>query len=676
MNISIAYISNEIIDFLKTHFEPSHVHALLQHLAIAEFDYQSSLNPKFTAELIAKSRAKDDALLLLSKYIGYDTWQDTEIEINVLFKDIFADFWKNDDNIIAQNLFNVLHLIEPRLNAISAASSYQESWEKLGNRFEEDFIHKDLSSAAGDMWIQLFEQQRSFENIPEKHQKVDYVVEFPYLLNDKKGLWIEVDGEIHETEAQKIIDNQRNNYAIFNQWLPVWRIKTEDFNLIHRQIAPLQQLLQHDYFRRLAQNYRHALTNTDLGLDALQVLLSPVAIARIHKALITCLLDGYLTLEHRIWRIAILEQDVPCGYLAIEFFKNLCHKVFELEGENRSLPDIQVTIITTRKYEYARLNKNIPKQFISEYIEKEPTQNSKQPFDVLIDMSVLQRKGWNLVGNYHIVANTKIIIRSSFRANSFVTEIENYSQKKTQNTLQNEIQNNVLDITNLINLANFSNLFANENFINKNFTNNYENNLIANLLEISKINTTIFQNYFVEEIEISPKNIDKNTSLISIFKQQYKNLFENSFENHVIIPNQLFLQLSNTALLLQLELLQTQSHDSSSNQNDNQNYKQPLYKLWAAFALLVQVGNSTEFQVEKLLNLAEKQLFESFYELKLADFEVFDKFYKDFSAKIIHYIQPQNQSKIASILQNSYYQIEILPHITWLKGFKELVYAD
>lgn len=648
MTLSIAYISYEIVNFLKLHFEESHVNSLLQHLTIAEFDWQSSLNPKLEAE----STAKNDALLLLSKYIGYDTWQDTEIEINVLFKDIFADFWKNDDNIIAQNLFNVLHLIEPRLNAISAASSYQESWEKLGNRFEQDFIHKDLSSAAGDMWIQLFEQQRSFENMPEKYQKVDYVIEFPYLLNNKKGLWIEVDGEIHETESQKTIDNLRNNYAVFNHWLPVWRIKTEDFNLIHRQIAPLQQLLQHDYFRRLAQNYRHALTNTDVGLDALQILLSPVAIARIHKALITCLLDGFLSLEHRIWRIAILEQDVPCGYLAIEFFKNLCHKIFELEGENRSLPDIQVTIITTRKYEYARLNKNIPKKFISEYIEKEVAKNSEQPFDVFIDMSVLQRKGWNLVGNYNIIANTKIIIRSSFRANSFVTEIKN------------DTQNNNLDIINSINLATFSNLFASKNFTNKDFKNNSENNLIANLLKISKVNTSVLQNYFVKEIEISPKNTDKNISLISIFKQQYKNLFE----NNVIIPNQLFLQLSNTALLLQLELLQIQ--------NDNQNYKQPLYKLWAAFALLVQVGNSTELQVEKLLNLAEKQLFEGFYELQLTDFEVFDKFYKDFSAKIIHYIQPQNQSKIASILQNSYSQIEILPHITWLKDFKELVYAD
>ena len=55
-------------------------------------------------------------------------------------------------------------------------------------------------------------------------------------------------------------------------------------------------------------------------------------------------------------------------------------------------------------------------------------------------MSVLQRKGWNLVGNYHIVANTKIIIRSSFRANSFVAEIENKLQNNSQNKLQNDPQ--------------------------------------------------------------------------------------------------------------------------------------------------------------------------------------------------------------------------------------------
>ena len=629
MYFHAAYISPKTIDLLKTNFDKNIVDALLLNLTTSEISYLTNLKP----ENLIISKTKDDALILLDSYVGNHYWQDLEQEITEVLNETFADFWKNDANLIAQTLFNALHLIEPRLNAISAAASYKESWEKLGSRFEEDFIHKDLSLAAGDFWIQLFEQQREFEEMPEKLQKVDYVLEFPYLIDNKKGLWIEVDGEIHDSEPQKSIDIQRNNFANFNHWLPVWRIKTEDFNMIHRQIVPLQKLMQHDYFRRLSQNYRQTLTNTEIGLDALQILLSPVAIARIHKILIYSLLQGFLHLEHRVWRIAIIEQDIPCGHLAIESFKVLCQKIFALESENRNLPDIRLTVITTRKYEYAKLNKNISKSFIVEYVEK-PFES--QPFDLLIDMSVLQRKGWNLVGNYTILATTKFVIRSSFRTNLTL----NFTEKEYKSTEK------------LTNLANFNILFTKKTNKSDIFTNN--------LLNILNNNTKILENYYQEILQI-PINLSQNlqansNNFIDLFHKQYEQIFVPKITNY-----QIFLQISNTVLLLQLTENYIQTNVKTI----------ALYKIWAAFALFIQVGNKSELNTEKLLSLAERQLFEGFYELQVIDFQIFNNFYGDYSAKILQFVKSENQVIIKNILQKNYDDLQILPHLTWLKEFEK-----
>jgi very-short-patch-repair endonuclease len=383
------------------------IEALLHLLATAEVEITRY-------ETQQKLLAEDNTLNLLHNLLHKDVCQEPSEELQAIFEQVFGNFWEQNEATTA--VLQALHLIEPRLNAISAASAYVESWEKLGSRFELDFISKDLPLAAGDFWIQLFEQQRTFDAMPEKQQAVDYVLEFPYPMQDAKGLWIEIDGDLHQTEIQQQLDKQRDSYALAENWLPVWRIKTDDFNLIHRQVEPLKKLANEDYFRRLAQNYRQPLSNTEIGLDALQYVLSPVGIARIQASLVQCLFNGTLNLDSPLWRIAIFEQDVPCAFLAIEDFKILCTQLFDFEGNNRKLPNIELTLITTRRYEYAklqRLNKVAHKYFIADFQTEKPF--IMQPYDLLIDIGILQRRGWNLAGAYNIAAKCKITLRSSFR---------------------------------------------------------------------------------------------------------------------------------------------------------------------------------------------------------------------------------------------------------------------
>jgi len=248
----------------------------------------------------------------------------------------------------------------------------------------------------------------------------------------------------------------------------------------------------------------------------------------------------------------------------------------------------------------------------------------------LIDVSMLQRKGWNLVGAYTIYAHTKVVLRSSFRT---ITTPITTKNKENQP----------------INLAHFSGLLTGADFV-------------QNLLKISTIQVTILQNYYLNILKVPTKTREQKSEqgysaaeYIQLFDQHYAAVFT---KDTVVTPT-LFLQLGNSALLLQC-----------------QTPTQPIYKLWVAFALFVQVGNGTALQVDKLVKLAEEQLFESFYEFQFTDFELFDTFYKQFSAKILQFMAPQYQHTISTSLQNIYKQLEIVPHSTWLKSFRERMYAD
>lgn len=599
-SFAFAYLLPTVSQLLKKHFQPEIVEALLQFVAMTEVSWQINQ--------ATKPVANDTIFYLLENYLGHKVLQNPENELVEIMQSKFADFWEQDEATLAQLLFNALHIIEPRLNAISAAAAFQESWEKLGTRFEQDFIHKDLPLAAGDYWIQLFEQQKTFENLPEPSQKVDYVLQFPYKIEEKRGLWIEIDGELHNTEKQKAIDEQRNNYALQQNWLSVWRIKTIDFNLIHRQIVPLQYLMQQDYFQCLKQNYKHPLTNTETGLDALQVLLSPVAVAKIHKILINSILQGVLSLQHRVWHIAILEQDVPCANLAIETFTQLVQQIFDLEGENRSLPNIELTIITTRKYEYARLNKNINKTFIGEYIEKP---FARQPFDLLIDMAILQRKSWNLAGNYTILAQTKVTVRSSFSSAADLPQ-KTYLPIALQHFLPTILQKQ-------------------------------NNTFLQNLVKNSLNNSQLCQNNYFTVLQIA----DNQTINEQLFLAQYENLLAKN--NRQIID---FQDLVNSAILHQLTV------NTSA-----------IHKIWLSFALIALHFNHTNTIADKLLAFIENQLFEGFYECHFDNYQVFKNFYDTYTQKLLTHIAPINHATVKNLVEKQQEKLQIIPHINWLKGF-------
>lgn len=323
------------------------------------------------------------------------------------------------DETLLYKLYRALHIIDPDLRDSNIEKKNLITWENLGSRFEEDFLYRQLPTYASQMWVQLFESQREIENLLRfstttedevdkyingtinvfNEQRLDFSLEFPYKINNQRGIVVEIDGSQHEEATQRLIDNDRDNATEKAKWARVLRIKTSEWGNIERKINSIKQLEKEEYFKTLKQNFDEPLYCEKEGLTALELCLIPFAVARIQKTLIHLLLDGKLDINATEWNISVIEQDIPCANLAIEDFKVHINSLFALKGENTKLPNINIFIDSNKRF----LNSNF-------YPQSKIDRNKK--YDLLIDISILQRSELTSFEN-NINAQTKVLIRSA-----------------------------------------------------------------------------------------------------------------------------------------------------------------------------------------------------------------------------------------------------------------------
>ena len=79
----------------------------------------------------------------------------------------------------------------------------------------------------------------------------------------------------------------------------------------------------------------------EVGRAALLLVLTPIAIARIQWVLNWAFMKGKLNLDQPIIKIAIVEEDIPCAFLALwDYLKTLNH-LKSLAGIESSFPKYQ-----------------------------------------------------------------------------------------------------------------------------------------------------------------------------------------------------------------------------------------------------------------------------------------------------------------------------------------------
>lgn len=337
-----------------------------------------------------------DFLVSKSSFLSFDDENESSIVIN------YNKLSDESKDLI----FRSLHLIEPRLEINTQKNNYQQSWEKLGSSFEENFVYNDLPitlGSNGQAFIQLLDSQRSLLNIVKstqdlekiqpsvknnfEEQRTDFSIEFPYYAKDKpKGIVIEIDGPQHNVGDQLYLDTERDKIVAEMGWHNTLRIKTSEFSstqFVNKIKTILIPAINNEYVKNCIDNFKKPIWSDEIGTEIIQLCLIPFGVARIQKTFIEAVAHAKLENGNDVWKIAVLERDIPCGQLAIDDLLKLINSINELNTNPLELPKIELSIFSTNEFLCSNFQISTAKP-IDSFSENDF-------YDLVIDISILER---------------------------------------------------------------------------------------------------------------------------------------------------------------------------------------------------------------------------------------------------------------------------------------------
>ncbi len=321
------------------------------------------------------------------------------------------------------SIWTALHIIDTTTNCDDANKI------KLGSpnsTFERWFI-SDCLNGQNAFLRQILQQQRTLTSIclAEQQQgfkgsRVDFSVECPYyfydripeyywkkdfILKRRHGFIIEIDGApYHELAAQRIHDENRDEAINLSKWR-VHRVSSA--NKERDSINAISTLLESPFVQTIKANFDFS--NEERYLFT-QIALSPIAIARIQKILVRYLISlGNSLNEKNNYKIAIIERDIPCGYLAVADLNEQIKNLYELKGENQ-IPKIETKVFNDSVYSISPLH-------LHEVFPSANLNLSENDFDLIIDISILRREGIFLDDSKFITDKTIVLRTTHYQEN-------------------------------------------------------------------------------------------------------------------------------------------------------------------------------------------------------------------------------------------------------------------
>ncbi len=306
--------------------------------------------------------------------------------------------YKSKHKIHKDDINEALHIIDPRFDT----DNY--NGDMLESSFEKDFVSRYLAGTESKYLIQILEPQRplsSIVNIPgqrfSKDQRVDFVLEIPYG-DSKTGFIFELDGvPYHSNIFHKLRDGRRDRLTSSNGYDTYRLEQLKDYSFLSNWE---QEATLNKYLSIIKHNNQKTITGT--WKETLEIVLSPLAIARVERMLLQALLTGALDINASNWNILVVERDVPCAAVAIENFKEAYNKMSALDGTNDILPNIHLCIVSTKEFADSKLH--LGNQVKTSIPEKE--------FDLCLDISMLLRDNIDALP-LNAMAKVVYIIRSS-----------------------------------------------------------------------------------------------------------------------------------------------------------------------------------------------------------------------------------------------------------------------
>ena len=113
----------------------------------------------------------------------------------------------------------------------------------------------------------------------------------------------------------------------------------------------------------------------------LQIVLSPLAIARLERILVEALMAKSLDLNAKEWDIVIVERDVPCAAIALKDLQDKIEHLWALAGAELQFPTINLCIVSTEEFKESPLHLG----------QKVYTGIPQKHFDLCMDTSMLLR---------------------------------------------------------------------------------------------------------------------------------------------------------------------------------------------------------------------------------------------------------------------------------------------
>lgn len=286
------------------------------------------------------------------------------------------------------------YIVEPRLkDPLKALNGTLDSEE------ERLFISSTVPEVFGKHTWQIVEPQRPLSTLTKDNEIFSRQrVDFSYESTQWK-LVFEVDGDQHNDNGQSILDKKRDTALQEAGWKVV-RLSAAEVRqgtAVKRLSKAGEALADDPMISLTGEIYNKPLWETKAGLEAMKLVLSPFAIARIQRVLLDALESGALDLNASLWNILIIERDVPCSKLAIIDFIQHLSALLSLSGREVKLPSVKLTVLNTREFSDAD-------EGVTDALLKEHRISFKKEFigasdgfynaDVCLDISMLQKENF------------------------------------------------------------------------------------------------------------------------------------------------------------------------------------------------------------------------------------------------------------------------------------------
>lgn len=399
------FFAGYVLDAIAEEFDKSDLKETIEGLynSLSVFDVKSNIS-------LGSHKKINPILAVLGNIISRGLPTKAPIYVENIFSDLYQVSVKPEENSIldyksthnfdAQEIYEALHIIDSRFDTSYYNSSLLES------QFEYKFIFDYLKGTDKEYLIQLLEPQRMLSTIvdlPDKQfctdQRVDFSMAIPYA-EEQTGFIVELDGSpYHSNIFSRLHDENRDRMSSTEGW-ETYRIRQLD-SMAFINDWELDPLLS-PYLKTLKKNQGKQLIGK--WREVIEVVLSPLAIARIERMIIEAMIAGILSFDANEWNILVVERDVPCASIAINDFKEKYEHASLLAGNGNRLPTINLEIVSTQEFMQSGL-----------HLGNKPLLSIPQKhFELCIDIAMLLRDNIDILP-LNTEADAVYIIRSAHR---------------------------------------------------------------------------------------------------------------------------------------------------------------------------------------------------------------------------------------------------------------------